>query len=199
MLRTFKFGFLFFIMLLPCYFLQGDNTFSDRYVGEFYEWTAPTRQSKPDQIKIDPFNDNLVWFTQPAINGVAKFNFTTKIITEYGTNGPYRPDGLTIDDEGILWFGEQCGSSDETNDCQASSLGTFDPETEEFKHYKLPYKDANPAIPSIDNTGFIWISDHSNNKIIRFDPKKESFWIIEPPTPKSWVVDLKADSKNKVW
>lgn len=167
---------------------QQDLNISD-YIGLFEEWQVPTDSSKPDQIRIDPFNEDIIWFTQPAIHGIAKFDYKTKTIKEYSTEGSYRPDGLCIDDTGVLWFGEQ----------GAGTLGKFDPETEEFTHFRVPYKGANPALPTIDLKGRIWISDHSNDKVIRFDPNTSRFIAIEVPTPNSWVVDLKPDSKNRMW
>ncbi|GMT48846.1 MAG: hypothetical protein IEMM0008_0385 [bacterium] len=169
--------------------LSGQDYSDVDYVGVFLEWTATSPASKPDQIRIDPFNNDIVWFTQPSIHGVAKFNFKTKVLTQYDTEGRYRPDGLVIDDAGVLWFGEQ----------SAGTLGKFDPQTEEFEHYKVPYKKANPAIPTVDKDGNIWISDHMNGRMIRFDPKEKSFLAIKAPTRHSWIVDMKADSRNRIW
>ncbi len=158
-------------------------------IGVFYEWEAKSNNSRPDQIRIDPFNDDIVWFTQPKIHGIAKFNSITKSMTEFNTKGSFRPDGLIIDSNGILWFGEQ----------GTGSIGKFDPITEEFEHFFVPYENANPAIPTIDNEGLVWVSDHLNNRIIRFNPKTKKYLIIHTPTPNSWVVDLKADNKNRIW
>ncbi|MDH5681210.1 MAG: hypothetical protein OEZ36_06470 [Spirochaetota bacterium] len=159
------------------------------FVGEFYEWEGKTQNSKPDQIRVDPFNRNIVWFTLPPVHGVGRFDFTKKEYTEFKEKGRYRPDGLIIDKHGILWFGEQ----------GTGTLGKFDPVTEEFEHFFAPYKGANLAIPTVDHDGNIWVVDHENNIINRFNPKEEKFTMFRLPTPKSWVTDVKADSKNRIW
>ncbi len=178
-----------FISVFSVLYGESDENKKQSFLGEFYEWSARSNYSKPDQIRLDPFNNNVVWFTQPSVHGVARFDFNSKVLVEYKTDKIYRPDGLIIDANGVLWFGEQRGGT----------IGRFDPETESFDHFRVPYKNANPAIPSIDKKGYIWVSDHINNKILRFNPKTKQFMVINAPTPNSWVVHLLADSKNRIW
>ncbi len=159
------------------------------YIGEFYEWKLKSKDARPDQIRLDPNNENIVWFALPNAYGIAKYNFETNKLTEYKTHNWHSPDGLAIDKNGMLWFGTQWGGT----------LGKFDPKSETFEHFRVPYKNANPAIPSIDKDGFIWIADHVNNKILRFDPLRKQFLIIQAPTPNSWVVHVLADSQNRLW
>ncbi len=190
---------LLLILIAPIY--SKNKKLTKSYIGEFHEWNAISLYSSPDQIRIDPFNENIIWFTQPSIHGLSKFNFKNKKLIEYkivlkkqlakqyNKIIKYRPDGLVIDKNGILWFGEQ----------SSGTLGKFDPKEKQIKHFKAPYKKANLTIPTVDHNGYIWITDHQNNKILRFDPKKKSFYIINVPSPNSWVVDLKTDSKNRIW
>ena len=56
----------------------------------------------------------------------------------------------------------------------------------------------------IDHNGKIWFTDTPNSKIGYFDPKTESFELIEIPslvlhTPYSIPISLKVDLDNNIW
>ena len=157
--------------------------------GVFEEWKAKTKRSRPDQIRIDPKNRNIIWFTQPAAHGITRFDYLKKKIKEYKTKKKYRPDGLVIDSEGVLWFGEQ-GSG---------TLGSFDPKTKKFQHHLAPYKDAFPAIPNLDQNGKIWVSDHRREQILFFDPKTLESRSLKLPTAPCFPVETKTDQNNRIW
>ena len=157
--------------------------------GLFSEWNAKTPNSKVDQIKIDPIKPFIIWFTQPNSHSISRFNSQNNILKEFKTQKIYRPDGLAIDQKGILWFGEQ----------SSGTLGSFNPYTKKFKHYPLNYKKANPTIPSLDQFGNVWITDHSNNVITQFNPKKKTFSFIKLPNSNCWPVQITPDSKNILW
>ncbi|MDH4128211.1 MAG: hypothetical protein OEV44_05620, partial [Spirochaetota bacterium] len=54
-----------------------------QYFGEFNEWKMPSENTHPEDIAVDPFNENIIWFTQPGINGIGKFDAKTQKITEF--------------------------------------------------------------------------------------------------------------------
>lgn len=166
-------------------------SYGNDLIGEYYQWKTISPGAYPEHIQVDPSDVNIVWFTLTYIRGLGKFNFKTNEMKEYKTDGKlkYLPDEMAIDKNGLIWIGEQ----------KSGTLGKFDPKTEQFTHYCVPYTNASPNVPMVDHEGNIWFTDHNNDKIVKFDPNNEKFQVFRTPNPRSWVVCLREDPKHRIW
>lgn len=130
----------------------------------------------PDQIKVD--SHGMVWFSQPMNNMITRYDPQAKSWFHKKV-GP-SPDGLFVDKFDRVWFGEYFGGK----------LGFYNQEKDIYEGFPMPYSPSNPAIPFEDDDGFVWISDHQQNRLNRFDPKSAEFKSFVVPTANSWTVDI---------
>lgn len=130
----------------------------------------------PDQIRFD-VTDKTLWMTQPMGNKL--FGYQTQ--TDSWVEKPIRggPDGLLLDSKRRLWFGEY----------SEGFLGMIDLASDVYERIKLPYSEANPAIPYEDRNGTIWLTDHQNNKVLKLNADK-TLLPLEVPSQGAWPVDL---------
>jgi virginiamycin B lyase len=70
------------------------------------EYTVTTSSAQPLNLTLGP--DGNVWFTEYAVNKIAKIT-TSGTITEYALSTNYiNPYDVTAGPDGNLWFTEQC-------------------------------------------------------------------------------------------
>jgi len=102
------------------------------------------------------------------------------------TSGPRR---ITVDSQGIVWFGEWWGNQ----------IGRFDPKTETFKEFALPDPDPTPYAIGVDRNDFVWYSSYDDDVLGRLDPKTGS--VVEFPMPFSGngMRELIPDSQGRIW
>lgn len=130
----------------------------------------------PDQIDVDP--RGTVWFTQPNNNAVTSFDPQLATFRSYPVSGGSGPDGMAIYN-GSLWTGLYF----------AGGLGRKAIKQNGFTAYAAPYAGAAMAIPHGLVDGTLWVTDHANNRISRFDPATAT-WLeaLVMPTANCWVV-----------
>jgi streptogramin lyase len=92
---------------------------------------------------------------------------TRAVITEYRIpRANAVPHDVYVDAQGNAWY----------NDFKADYLGKLNPQTGEFKEYKLPSKaGVHPGSEEIfiDPDQNIWIGERLAKRFVRFDPRKE--------------------------
>jgi virginiamycin B lyase len=132
-------------------------------------------------IKVHP--DGSVWST----GGLTRFDPKTGAFTHI----PEVPTayGIALDKEGTVWFTEMTRSG---------SLGKVDPKTLKVTKYIPPTRD-RPRRIQIDDEGMIWFCIYESAKIVRFDPKTESFKEFALPDAKTKPYALGIGTDRSVW
>jgi len=114
-------------------------------------------------------------------------------ITEYdfpdGESAPLYP---RYDGDNTIWI----------SDAAKPKLWKFTLDDKQFISYE--FFGLSTIFLDIDHNGKIWFTDTPNSKIGHFDPKTESFELIEIPslvlhTPYSIPISLKVDLDNNIW
>lgn len=105
------------------------------------------------------YNSN-VWYTQ-GNNIIGKYTIggvPTTYTIQYTDNKPPRPWGITVDNNGVVWFTE----NNKSNIARITAEGTM-------LEYPLPNSSSNQGLTGItkDQTGRIWFTEASGNKIGR--------------------------------
>lgn len=97
-------------------------------------------------------------------------------IKEYDLPKGSLPNGITVDNNGIVWVAA-------TN---STKLIRFDPKSEDFAEFKIPTNAIKPMMWSMlaDRENKIWFTDEKSNAIWRFDPVTNEFDKFTLPTKK---------------
>jgi virginiamycin B lyase len=125
-------------------------------------------------------------------------------ISEYSVPTPTSaPLAITTDANGMVWFTES----------NASKLARFDPVDQSFAEYRVPGVGDMWGV-TLDHNGNIWLTQYSGKgsvspggsvvfggtgRLVRFDPIRNNFTIIEVPTVGSFPMRLVVDDQNKIW
>lgn len=80
----------------------------------------------------------------------------------------------------------------------AGQLGMYNPQTDQWKEWKLPGNDPKPYAVYIDTKDKVWISDFGSNSMLRFDPVNETFSKFEIPSPQANIRQI-LGIENEVW
>ncbi len=137
--------------------------------------------SFPDQIVAD--ENGLLWFTQPSDALLTSFNVRDNLWFHQPVGAG--ADGLYMDWQGSLWFGEY----------ESGHMGFYDPKANIYKRWEIPYAASAPAIPFRDKgSEHVWLTDHQNNKIDILNLSTDQWKILEVPTPKAWPVQIFKES-----
>lgn len=121
-----------------------------------------------------------------ALNGSLPDENYGNSSTHPKTSGPRR---ITVDSQGIVWFGEWWGNQ----------LGRFDPKTEKFQEFALPDPSPTPYAVAVDRNDFVWYSSYDDDILGRLDPKTGA--VVEFPMPFSGngMRELIPDSQGRIW
>lgn len=84
------------------------------------------------------------------------------------------PHDPAVDSKGNVWFTLQ----------ETGHLARFNPDTHEWKLFKVPTDDSGPHGLVFDSTGVLWFTENYTGKIGRLDPAKGTFQEFVPPTAK---------------
>lgn len=145
----------------------------------------------PYGIDINP-KDGSIWYAKLLSNKLGKIDPKTLAVTEIDTplSGPRRP---RFDKDGILWIPA----------FDHGALLRFDPQTSEFKTFKLPTLAPNEweapyALNVHPQTGEVWITSNTSDRLFNFDPKTEQFTAYPLPTRVTWMRDIVFTADGKV-
>jgi virginiamycin B lyase len=84
------------------------------------------------------------------------------------------PHDSAVDAKGNVWFTLQ----------ETGHLARFNPETQQWKLFKVPTEDSGPHGLVIDASGVVWFTENYAGKIGRLDPKTGAIQEFVPPTAK---------------
>jgi virginiamycin B lyase len=88
---------------------------------------------------------------------------------------PAYPHDPAVSPDGSIWYTAQ----------RASTIGRFDPATEQFKEFELPTKDSGPHGLQPDKDGNIWYTGNGAGLIGKVDPKTGKVTEYKMPNPKA--------------
>ncbi len=161
----------------------------DPATGEVRLFAVPTARALPYGIKVDA--SGVPWFVEFGTNKLARIDPATFEIQEFvipQTNA--RPRRLAIAPNGDIYF----------TDFPVGRLGRFRPGTAEFRMWDSPSgRNSQPYGIAADAFGIVWYNESSVSRIVRFDPRDESFSMEAIPTPGSVVRHMEVDSVGRVW
>jgi virginiamycin B lyase len=144
----------------------------------------------PSSYGITFDKDGNVWFCVLKKDGkIGRIDAKTEKVTQWSPPTQGTPQRLTIDSDGIVWFGERTGNK----------IGRFDPKTETFKEYPLPGPSASPYPITVGKDSGIWYGSTDQDVIGRLDPTTGK--VIEYPFPHSEAMmrEFFPDSQGRIW
>ena len=80
-----------------------------------------------------------------------------------------------------------------------ASRGPAGPRTFDMVEYAIPWSNAFPSDVVVDSAGRLWFTDRIAQVIGRFDPERETFDSIHPPTPQSTPYGLIVAPDGGLW
>ncbi len=192
--------------------------------GEVTEYRVPNKGTAGVHSVV-PAPDGGAWFTEAAARKLGHWDPRTEQITEYqdtgskhtvriGRNGAIcasgalslfdpetgkftdyqqRAYGVVIDKDGSCWFAEYS---------KAGRIGRIDAKTMQLQTWDPPAS-KDQAIWSrriqIDSDGEIWFDESEGGKVVRFDPKTESFKEYPLPGPLATPYAMNFDHNHDIW
>ena len=92
------------------------------------------------------------------------------------------------DSQGHVWISEW----------NAGQLAVYNPDTKEWKEWRLPGDKPLPYAVYVDEHDMVWLSDFAANALVRFDPAQESFKVFALPSPEANVRQI-LGRPGEVW
>lgn len=138
----------------------------------------------PYGIDVSPI-DGMIWYSKLYAGRIGKVDPVTLEVTEFETPFP-APRRLRFAKDGTLWIPS----------FESGMLMKFDSKTETFvKSYKLPVLaegeyETPYAVAVEPNTQHVWIAANMSDRILRFDPLKETFKAYPSPTRVTFLRDF---------
>jgi len=143
----------------------------------------------PYGIDVAPNGD--IWFSQLNAHRIGRIDPDTFDIEMVDT--PFTaPRRLRFDSKGRLWIP---GFS-------SGLVSRFDPDTREFRSWKLPIEPIGSETPyalNIDQHDVVWICGTNSDSLIRFDPVVEHFTVYPLPTRVTYTREIDFDTAGRVW
>ncbi len=161
----------------------------DPATGEVRLFTVPTASARPYGMKVDA--NGAPWFAESGTNRLGRMDPQTFAIQEFVVPAAdARPRRVAFTPNGDLYF----------TDNAAGRLGRLRPSSGEFKLWDSPSgRNSGPYGIAADAFGFLWYNESAVGRIVRFDPRDESFATVAIPTPGSVVRHMDTDSAGRVW
>ena len=142
--------------------------------------------SLPHGVIMGP--DGNVWVTDTGLNAVVRADRKTLKPTFYKVPRPaVNLNTATFDKRGILWFTGQAGT-----------IGRLDPKTGEMKVFDAP-RGRGPYGIATAPDGKVYFASLGGSYLGRIDGDDGAITVLDPPTPKSGVRRVWADSKGSIW
>ncbi len=162
---------------------------------QFRCWPLPTRNARPQGLRVD--RDGMVWVTLAGLpdNKLAMFDPRTELFAEFLM--PHRPqlfvfpDRLVFDAERDPVFSLAYGDG----------AGRIDRKSGHFDYFPLPTFRARPDGIDVARNGHIWMSESIANKLVEIDPKtgKATEFVHPFATDDPGMGAIALDSRGNVW
>ena len=138
-------------------------------------------------------NEGNVWMTDRGTpNAIVKLDPRTATFRHFPLPGLVVPHGITVDNNGVVWWGETVGFS----------LGRLDPESGKMERLPIDprgYLKGRGHDPIVDAEQNVWLTVIVGNKLLKWDRKTEKTTLYEPPTPSSYPYGLDKDKAGNIW
>lgn len=122
------------------------------------------RGAGPYGITVTPSDD--VFYASLAGDHIAKVakgtGSATVIVPPTANNGSRR---VWSDSKGVVWVSQW----------DAGQVARYDPQTGQWKEWKLPGSRPQPYAVFVDDRDMVWLSDFGASALVRFDPSIEKF------------------------
>ncbi len=140
-------------------------------------WPIPTRNGRPQGLRVD--RDGMVWFTLTGLpdNKVAMFDPRTELFSEFLM--PHRPQPFVFPH--MLVF--DADRNPVFSLAYGDGAGRIDRKTGHFDYFPIPTYRAYPDGIEIARNGHIWMAESIGNKLVEIDPKTGK--AIEIPHPRA--------------
>jgi virginiamycin B lyase len=128
-------------------------------------WPVPTRNGRPQGLRVD--RDGLVWFTLTGLpdNKVGMFDPKTELFSEFLM--PHRPQAFSYPHT-LVFDAER---DPVFSLAYADGAGRIDRKTGHFDYFPIPTFRARPYGIEVARNGHIWMSEFIANKLVEIDPK----------------------------
>ncbi|HEY7078274.1 MAG TPA: SMP-30/gluconolactonase/LRE family protein [Nitrososphaeraceae archaeon] len=153
----------------------------------------PTANAMPIGILVDK-DSGLIWIAEGA-GKLASIDPVNNKIKEHPlivtNNTSYSPTELFYSPfaRNVIYI------SDHDN----HTTSAFNTTSKVFKTYPVFNREALPFGMTMDNKGFLWIAEHTTNKIAVIDPKTGASREIEIPKSNPNIQFLTSDSNGNIW
>jgi virginiamycin B lyase len=145
------------------------------------------RGAGPYGIATTPGVD--VYYASLAGNYVGRINTATGEATVLEPPTPQQgARRVWSDSTGRIWVSEW----------NAGKLAVFDPESEEWREWRLPGTSPQAYAVYVDDRDQVWVSDFGANTLVQFDPTTETFTSYALPGPASNVRQI-LGRPGEVW
>jgi len=154
--------------------------------GAINEWSTPTSNAQPAMIAADTSGN--VWFTEPAVNKVAKMDGNGNVLQEFTVaTANSQPWGVFVQPNGRLWFTETYGNK----------IGNL-PSGGSLGEDSIPTIDSQPRGIVVDSSTNVWFTEANGNKIGKMT-EHGVFGEFSIPTGNSQPWGIAMDSNSNVW
>jgi streptogramin lyase len=161
---------------------------------EFAEISIPVPEANPRAIEVTP--DGSWWIVLGGPAKIARHDPRTGEWRHWDV-GLYAHEAA-IDSSGRVWYNGHFTKSPEI-------LGVLDPATGTTRRFEVPsppMENGGSTIPyglRVGRDGTVWMTQLLGNRLVRFDPRTESFTLYDLPTPHSGPRRLDVDAAGRVW
>ena len=162
-----------------------------KYDVETKKWTFFSDDA-PDTYGIAVDQKGNVWAGE--INSrdhqdIVMVDVKTNKVTHYQPAPGVSPRRLKVDSHGMIWFADYFGG-------QAVE---FDPNTKQFKYFKMPGPMPTPYGFAIDHNDNIWYASMYDEVMGKLDPKTAKFTQYPDPYVEKGTRDMIEDAQGRMW
>jgi virginiamycin B lyase len=146
----------------------------------------------PDTYGIAVDHSGNVWFAEFNARDhqdIGVVDAKTNKVTKFQPPAGVTPRRLKIDSQGMVWIGDYFGGS----------LTRFDPNSKEFKIFKLPGPMPTPYGVAIDHNDNVWYASMYTDVMGRLDPKTGKVTEYPSPYGERGTRDMFEDAEGRIW
>ena len=113
----------------------------------------------------------------------------TDKVTQFQPPPGVTPRRIKLDSQGMVWMGDYFGGS----------LTRFNPNSKEFKVFKLPGPMPTPYGIGVDHNDNIWYASMYTDVIGKLDPKTGKITVYPSPYGERGTRDMFEDNQGRIW
>ena len=175
--------------------LQGNMWVTGRplkkYDVETKKWTYFSAEV-PDTYGIAVDQKGNVWateFNSKDHQDIVMVDPKTDKVTHYQPAPGVAPRRIKVDSKGMIWFADYFGGN----------AVEFDPNTKQFKYFKMPGAMPTPYGFAVDHNDNVWYASMYHENMTRLDPKSGKFTEYPSPYVEKGTRDMFEDAQGRMW